>query len=100
MKLPATDVPLPSEGRVPMGGPSLPNGIGASNQNKANTWGGSNWSGPPNAAALGKPPPGRDPKSRARSRDYLKQFVAEPAFIGLSVINWMLFLGACRRSHI
>lgn len=25
---------------------------------------------------MGKPPPGRDPKSRARSRDYLKQFVA------------------------
>lgn len=24
---------------------------------------------------MGKPPPGRDPKSRARSRDYLKQFV-------------------------
>ena len=25
---------------------------------------------------MGKPPPGRDPKSRARSRDYLKQFVS------------------------
>ena len=32
----------------------------------------------PNAATvgtMGKPPPGRDPKSRARSRDFLKQYV-------------------------
>lgn len=26
---------------------------------------------------MGKPPPGRDPKSRARSRDYLKQYVKQ-----------------------
>jgi len=37
-----------------------------------------NWASLPaggTAAGLTKPPLGRDPKSRARSRDYLKQFV-------------------------
>ena len=41
----------------------------------ATGWGGANL----NAATvgtMGKPPPGRDPKSRARSRDFLKQYVS------------------------
>ena len=62
------DAPLPSENRISM----IPNG-GPSTQNKSATWVGSAWSSVPNSGALGKPPPGRDPKSRARSRDYLKQ---------------------------
>ncbi|KAH8108463.1 WD40 repeat-like protein [Phellopilus nigrolimitatus] len=73
------DVPLPSENRMPLAG--LPNGGPASNQNKSATWGGSNWTGAPNSAPLGKPPPGRDPKSRARSREYLKQCLQEITYL-------------------
>lgn len=43
------------------------------------------WAGVPNGAilptAVGKPPPGRDPKSRARSRDYLKQCLQEITYL-------------------
>ena len=45
---------------------------------RPNYWGSTNWSNLPaggTIAGLGKPPIGRDPKSRARSRDYLKQYV-------------------------
>ena len=57
---------------------ALPNG--ATTTNKAQTWGGSNWQSGPNGNVaiplpLAKPALGRDPKSRARSRDYLKQYV-------------------------
>ncbi|KAL5529432.1 hypothetical protein ACEPAG_5417 [Sanghuangporus baumii] len=75
------DVPLPSENRLSTGASSLPNGVITTNQNKSATWGGSNWSGPPNNTALGKAPPGRDPKSRARSRDYLKQCLQEISYL-------------------
>jgi striatin 1/3/4 len=65
------DSPLP-DGRLPNGGSiNGPSG-------RQNYWGSTNWSNPPaggTIANLGKPPLGRDPKSRARSRDYLKQYV-------------------------
>ena len=65
------DSPLP-DGRLPNGGSmNGPSG-------RQNYWGSTNWSNLPaggTIAGLGKPPLGRDPKSRARSRDYLKQYV-------------------------
>lgn len=74
-----TDVPLPSENRMSIGSlAGIPNGAPAGVGNKSNTWAGANWTGMANAntsAALGKPAPGRDPKSRAKSREYLKQYV-------------------------
>ena len=74
-----SDVPLPSENRMSIGSlGALVNGAPGGAGNKSNTWGGSQWSGLPNSnasAALGKPAPGRDPKSRAKSREYLKQYV-------------------------
>ena len=64
------DSPLP-DGRLPNGGSmNGPSG-------RQNYWGSTNWSNLPaggTIAGLGKPPLGRDPKSRARSRDYLKQY--------------------------
>ncbi|KAF7359399.1 Striatin-related protein [Mycena sanguinolenta] len=51
---------------------------------RPNSWAGANWPNGPAAAAaagLGKPPPGRDPKSRARSRDYLKQCLQEISYL-------------------
>ncbi|KAJ7871503.1 WD40-repeat-containing domain protein [Mycena olivaceomarginata] len=51
---------------------------------RPNSWAGTNWHNGPAAAAaagLGKPPPGRDPKSRARSRDYLKQCLQEISYL-------------------
>lgn len=67
------DSPLPPEGQI-----AIANGSGAAR--KTQTWStGSNWpaNGPStgHVGTLSKPPPGRDPKSRARSRDYLKQYV-------------------------
>ncbi|KAF7311631.1 Striatin-related protein [Mycena kentingensis (nom. inval.)] len=62
------DSPLP-DARV--------NGV-ASIAGRPMSWAGPNWANGPSSgtvAGLGKPPPGRDPKSRARSRDYLKQRV-------------------------
>lgn len=74
------DSPLPPEGQI-----SLPNGANA--VRKTQTWStGSNWppqNGPPagTMGTMGKPPPGRDPKSRARSRDYLKQCLQEVSYL-------------------
>lgn len=68
------DSPLPSE-RVPNGTSAPPA--------RQPSWPGTsaNWSvGLPSVGSVGKPPPGRDPKSRARSRDYLKQYVLLPPF--------------------
>ncbi|KAF9475668.1 WD40 repeat-like protein [Pholiota conissans] len=70
------DSPLPEN--------RLPNGAGSTaGPPRAGSWGATNW---PNAmasgpAALGKPPLGRDPKSRARSRDYLKQCLQEISYL-------------------
>ncbi|KAJ7285996.1 WD40-repeat-containing domain protein [Mycena rebaudengoi] len=70
------DSPLP-DGRVNGTASVGPSG-------RPNSWGGSNWVNGPSGGAvagLGKPPPGRDPKSRARSRDYLKQCLQEISYL-------------------
>ncbi|KAF9459358.1 WD40-repeat-containing domain protein [Collybia nuda] len=71
------DSPLPDN--------RLPNGVPAAGSvGRPNSWGGTNWSNAPaggTVAGLGKPPPGRDPKSRARSRDYLKQCLQEISYL-------------------
>ncbi|KAF5365579.1 hypothetical protein D9758_003126 [Tetrapyrgos nigripes] len=66
------DSPLPDS--------RLPNGA---TLGRPMSWAGLNWiSGPSGGAGgLGKPPPGRDPKSRARSRDYLKQCLQEIQYL-------------------
>lgn len=68
-----SDSALPQE-RIPGG---QPNGNPPSNpSSRPNTWAGVHLTnGPQSTNFLGKPPPGRDPKSRARSREYLKQWV-------------------------
>lgn len=64
----------------------MPNGNAVVSQpGRNNSLGGDSWPKGPAAAALGKPPPGRDPKSRARSRDYLKQYV--PMFSSTSMAD-------------
>ncbi|KAJ3737404.1 WD40-repeat-containing domain protein [Lentinula guzmanii] len=71
------DSPLP-DSRLPNGAPS----IGTSG--RPGSWVGLNWPNGPSAntlAGIGKPPPGRDPKSRARSRDYLKQCLQEIQYL-------------------
>ncbi|KZT03524.1 WD40 repeat-like protein [Laetiporus sulphureus 93-53] len=40
-----------------------------------------NGTGPAALGTMGRPPPGRDPKSRARSRDYLKQCLQEVSYL-------------------
>ncbi|KAJ7074341.1 striatin-related protein [Mycena amicta] len=53
---------------------------GVASAGRPMSWGAN---GPSSAtvAGLGKPPPGRDPKSRARSRDYLKQCLQEISYL-------------------
>ena len=74
-----SDAPLPSENRMSITSlGAMANGTPATN--KAQTWGGNNWQSGANgnmpaSIPLAKPALGRDPKSRARSRDYLKQYV-------------------------
>ena len=77
------DVPLPTENRMSIASFSgLPNGVNSGGPSKPSTWTSSNWGAPSNAiSSLTKPPPGRDPKSRARSRDYLKQYVDIPVVL-------------------
>ena len=74
---PRLDSALPQE-RIPGG---QPNGNPPSNpSSRPNTWAGVQLTnGPHGTNLLGKPPPGRDPKSRARSREYLKQCVWIPS---------------------
>lgn len=65
------DSPLP-DNRLLNGAPVV------GSTGRPNSWGGTNWPNGPaggTIGGIGKPPPGRDPKSRARSRDYLKQYV-------------------------
>jgi striatin 1/3/4 len=52
----------------------LPNGAPAG-ASRPQTWGVTPNALPSHAllAGIGKPPPGRDPRSRQRSKDYLKQ---------------------------
>ncbi|TFK42790.1 WD40 repeat-like protein [Crucibulum laeve] len=68
------DSPLP-DSRLPNGGPAA---------GRPSSWGTGNWANGPtggSVAGIGKPPPGRDPKSRARSRDYLKQCLQEISYL-------------------
>ncbi|KAH9951500.1 WD40 repeat-like protein [Amylocystis lapponica] len=87
------DSPLPTD-RIPtdrmstVSTGSVPNGISSNGPpSRPQTWvGGPAWSvaNGPSAGligTLGKPPPGRDPKSRARSRDYLKQCLQEVSYL-------------------
>ncbi|KAF8574175.1 WD40 repeat-like protein [Ramaria rubella] len=72
------DSPLPDHGSLG----SMPNGAPPSG-GRPQTWGGVS-SAPTNPAALagiGKPPPGRDPRSRQRSKDYLKQCLQEITYL-------------------
>ncbi|KAI0698494.1 WD40-repeat-containing domain protein [Cytidiella melzeri] len=72
------DSPLPPEGHA-----AIANGPAR----KTQTWStGTGWHVPTGPSTgtigvLGKPPPGRDPKSRARSRDYLKQCLQEVSYL-------------------
>ncbi|KAF5386585.1 hypothetical protein D9615_001703 [Tricholomella constricta] len=71
------DSPLP-DGRLTNGAPAV------GSLGRPGSWGGANWpNGPPGGTApgVGKPPLGRDPKSRARSRDYLKQCLQEISYL-------------------
>ena len=72
------DSALPQE-RIPGG---QPNGNPPSNpSSRPHTWAGVQLTnGPQGMNLITKPPPGRDPKSRARSREYLKQCVQIPSF--------------------
>ncbi|KAI0295494.1 WD40-repeat-containing domain protein [Russula brevipes] len=74
------DSPLPPE--------RAPNGSSVVGSARASVWAGppsssgwTNTNGPPSTAPLGKPSLGRDPKSRARSRDYLKQCLQEIQYL-------------------
>lgn len=77
------DIPLQSEQRLSISGLPSNNGVPpagpSSRKDKdpmAASWpSGVAVNGNTPAIHLGKPLPGRDPKSRARSRDYLKQSV-------------------------
>jgi hypothetical protein len=91
----SVDSPLPPEGRMPNGMP-----VGPGSTGRPSSRGGSNWPSGPAQNALSKPPPGRDPKSRARSRDYLKQFVYTPGCLRTSSnIAWTT-TGVSKRSLI
>ena len=83
----AKDSPLPPERGQ--------NGTSAGGSARASAWAGpsSGWTnnnGPASTAAMGKPSLGRDPKSRARSRDYLKQYALGLKAISLSYVSQML----------
>ncbi|CAG8710349.1 715_t:CDS:2, partial [Acaulospora colombiana] len=71
---------LPAEARLSIG--SLPNG-GPGVSKTSQPAPKESWSAGANAAnlSLGKPPLGRDPRSRARSRDYLKQCLLEVSYL-------------------
>jgi len=66
-------MPLP-DARGPSGS-TAPALTGRARSNSG-SWGNGLVSAPP-ALGSNKPPPARDPKSRARSRDYLKQYVSD-----------------------
>ncbi|KAI0327158.1 WD40 repeat-like protein [Cubamyces sp. BRFM 1775] len=78
------DSPLPPD-RMSVG--SVPNGAASGGPpSRTQTWVGQTaWSGVnPNAATvgtMGRPAVGRDPKSRARSRDFLKQCLQEVSYL-------------------
>ncbi|KAI0075489.1 WD40 repeat-like protein [Panus rudis PR-1116 ss-1] len=71
--------PRSEDSPLPQVGPMM-NGSTGPSKAWSTTWSGN---GPTAATAgtLGKPPLGRDPKSRARSRDYLKQCLQEISYL-------------------
>lgn len=74
---------LPTDAR-PLSIGSLPNGgPPAAKPTQPAPKDGGSWPAGSNVAnlSLGKPPPGRDPRSRARSRDYLKQCLLEVSYL-------------------
>ena len=74
------DVPLPGEQRLSIGGepPAAPNGAAPTTTRTQDNWSNAGSGG----AALAKvPPPARDPRARARSRDYLKQCLLEVSYL-------------------
>ena len=74
------DVPLPGEQRLSIGGepPAAPNGAAPTTTRNQDNWSNAGSGG----AALAKvPPPARDPRARARSRDYLKQCLLEVSYL-------------------
>ena len=77
------DVPLPGEQRLSIAGepPAAPNGV-APAAARTQAWK-DNWSnaGSGGAALAKVPPPARDPRARARSRDYLKQCLLEVSYL-------------------
>ncbi|KZT44179.1 WD40 repeat-like protein [Sistotremastrum suecicum HHB10207 ss-3] len=82
------DSPLPDQRLSISSLPNVPNGVPFSGLSSKTGAAPNNWAlqanglGPvPSAANLGKAPPGRDPKSRARSRDYLKQCLQEVTYL-------------------
>jgi striatin 1/3/4 len=68
----AKDSPLPPE-RGHNGTSATGSARASALAGPSSTSGWANTNGPSSTAAIGKPSLGRDPKSRARSRDYLKQ---------------------------
>ncbi|CCM03841.1 uncharacterized protein FIBRA_05990 [Fibroporia radiculosa] len=77
------DSPLPPD-RMSTG--SINGALMGNSTSRTQTWVGSAaWSAPNGTAGtagtIGKPPAGRDPKSRARSRDYLKQCLQEVSYL-------------------
>jgi len=86
------DSPLPVDPRLSIA--SLPNGSlpGGTASTKGHSWSATqSWTAlNGNAAAIlaQKPPPGRDPKSRARSREYLKQSVFLTVLSSLVLITF------------
>ena len=80
---PLADVPLPGEQRLSIVGepPTAPNGVPPA-ATRTQAWK-DNWSNAGSGgAALAKiPPPARDPRARARSRDYLKQCLLEVSYL-------------------
>lgn len=66
-----------------LSGESIPNGAPATSKtSNPSTKDKGEWTAPTaNNLSLGKAPPGRDPRSRARSRDYLKQCLLELSYL-------------------
>ncbi|KAK7693152.1 hypothetical protein QCA50_002718 [Cerrena zonata] len=71
------DAPLPNVGT----GSNGSSGAASKHQTWSTTWSGVNGPNAATAGTVGKPALGRDPKSRARSRDYLKQCLQEISYL-------------------
>ena len=90
------DSPLPPE-RGPNGTSVAGSARASALAGPSSSSGWTNTNGPASTAAMGKPSLGRDPKSRARSREYLKQYV-----LGLNVLSgfFLRLLDVCKKYNI